>query len=71
MSQIAQQGPQIARQGHRYLCNGKDVLALETGRMVKILYFNVERPWLCSTGYAQADKLVPQPMVYFADQVPQ
>lgn len=35
MSQIDQQGPRIAKQGHRYLCNGKPVLALETGRLVR------------------------------------
>lgn len=70
MSQEGQEAHQIARQGHRYTCNGKDVLALESGRLVKILYFDPDKPWLGEVGFAQADKLIPQPMKYFGGQIP-
>lgn len=70
MSQEGQQALKTARQGHRYTCNGKDVLALESGRLVKILYFDPDKPWLGEIGFAQADKLIAQPMKYHGGQIP-
>lgn len=71
MSTGAPASPLMAKQGHRYLCNGKSVLALESGRLVKVLYFDPDKPWQSSTGFAQADKLIPEPMIYHGDQIPQ
>lgn len=70
MSQNTQNPLKYAKQGHRYLCNGKDVLALESGRLVKILYFYPDKPWLGEIGFAQADKLIPQPMKYYWGEIP-
>lgn len=70
MSQNSPQATKNAQQGHRYTCNGKDVLALESGRLVKIMYFDPDKPWIGEIGFAQADKLIPQPMKYFGGQIP-
>lgn len=70
MSQEGQQAPQIARQGHRYTYHQKNVLALATGPVVRVLEFSLTDPWLSNTFTVSAEKLVPQPMKYFHGEIP-
>lgn len=65
------QGPQIARQGHRYLWNEMHVIALETGARVKVLAFTPSEPWSEYTTFVNASELMSLPMAYFGGQVPQ
>lgn len=64
------QGPQIARQGHRYLWNQMHVIALETGARVKVLAFTPEEPWSEYTTFVNASELMALPMAYFGGMVP-
>lgn len=70
LDQTDQQGVQIAKQGHRYKLGNQSVLALSTGEKVEVLAFNSDLPWRDSIMEANAIDLIPQPMVYFGDQVP-
>lgn len=70
MSQEAHEALKTARQGHRYTCNGKDVLALATGPVVRVLEFSLTDPWLSNIFTVSAEKLVPQPMKYFHGEIP-
>ena len=63
-------GPQIARQGHRYLWNQMHVIALETGARVKVLAFTPEEPWSEYTTFVNASELMSLPMAYFGGMVP-
>jgi hypothetical protein len=63
---------QEAKQGHRYLWNGANVLALENASpLVRVLVFDSERPWLGCNTKVHVSELVPQPMTYFHGQIPQ
>ena len=59
-----------AQQGHLYTYQEQKVLALESGTVVRILHFNVDRPWVGHVSIVSAEKLVPQPMKYFNGQIP-
>ena len=65
-----QQGVQMARQGHRYQFRGFDVIALETGKRVKVLIYCKDKPWRDYLVTAHADDLSPMPMVYYQGQTP-
>jgi hypothetical protein len=62
--------PQIAQQGHRYHLNGKNVLALESGLRVRVLYFDHEQPWFSKIAKVFCNELIPQPMKYFHGEIP-
>jgi len=69
----APDGPEalrIARQGHRYTYHQKNVLALATGPVVRVLEFSPTDPWLSNIFTVSADKLIPQPMKYHGNQIP-
>lgn len=70
MSQEGHGAPQIAKQGHRYTYHQKNVLALATGPVVRVLEFSLTDPWLSNTFTVSAEKLVPQPMKYFHGEIP-
>lgn len=70
MNQEGPQTLQIARQGHRYTYHEKNVLALATGPVVRVLEFSLTDPWLSNIFIVSAEKLVPQPMKYFQGQIP-
>lgn len=59
-----------AQQGHRYLLNGKTVLALESGFMVKVMEFDEAEPWIGKTVVTVSRHLKAQPMKYFHGEVP-
>lgn len=59
-----------AKQGHRYSHNGHDVLALESGRVVRVAKIEPGSPWLGRRYEAYAEWLEPLPMKYFHGQVP-
>lgn len=70
MSQDSPQAFKTAQQGHRYTLQGKHVLALQNGSVVKVLHFDEQRPWIGHTEVVPALLLVPQPMRYFHGQIP-
>jgi len=70
----APDGPEalrIARQGHRYTYHQKNVLALESGQRVKVLFFDPEQPWVSKISKVFCNELIPQPMKYFHGEIPQ
>lgn len=71
MSQEDRGALKTARQGHRYTYHQKNVLALATGPMVRVLEFSLTDPWLSNIFTVSAEKLVPQPMKYFHGEIPQ
>ena len=70
MNQKGRGALKTARQGHRYHLNGKNVLALESGLKVKVLYFDPAEPWNHKVSKAFATQLIPQPMRYYHGQIP-
>lgn len=70
MSQNSPQGIKRAQQGHRYHLNGKNVLALESGLRVRVLFFDPDQPWLGKIVKAFCSELIPQPMKYFHGEIP-
>lgn len=70
MSQNSPQGVKFAQQGHRYTYQGKDVIALNNGRIVKVLHFDPAKPWVGHTQTVPALLLLPQPMKYFHGEIP-
>lgn len=70
MSQEGHGALQIAKQGHRYTYHQKNVLALATGPVVRVLEFSLTDPWLSNIFTVSAEKLVPQPMKYFHGEIP-
>lgn len=70
MSQEGQGALKTARQGHRYTLHKKNVLALATGPVVRVLEFSPTDPWLSNIFTVSAEKLIPQPMRYFHGQIP-
>ena len=71
MSQNSPQGTKRAQQGHRYHLNGKNVLALESGQRVRVLYFDSKQPWISKISKVFCNELIPQPMKYFHGETPQ
>ena len=65
------QGTKRAQQGHRYHLHGKNVLALESGQRVKVLFFDPEQPWVSKISKVFCNELIPQPMKYFHGEIPQ
>ncbi len=60
-----------AKQGHRYLWQGLQVLAMESGPFPRIQAINDTYGWpLRYIGRVNASSLKPLPMVYFQGQVP-
>lgn len=54
-----------AKQGHRYRHGEADVLALESGRVVRVAELVPGQPWLGRPFTARAERLQPLPMRYF------
>jgi hypothetical protein len=48
----------------------KNVIALESGLRVKVLFYDLNNPWVGKISKAHASELKPQPMKYFGGQVP-
>lgn len=57
-----------ATQGHAYLLNGIKVLAMESGRDVRVC--EVGPLWLGRAHVVSAEALEPLPMTYFRGEVP-
>ena len=70
MPKTASKDTQRAQQGHRYHLNGKNVLALESGLRVRVLFFDPENPWFNKIVKAFSSELIPQPMKYFHGEIP-
>lgn len=61
---------QLAKQGHRYEYRGVDVLALESGEVVRVARIDAELPWpLGAISTVHASELTPRPMRYFFGEV--
>lgn len=60
-----------AKQGFAYLFDGRKVIALNNGKAVKILFFDEQAPWECSTLVVPAKYLQPHPSRYLHGQTPQ
>jgi len=71
MSQKAPGDAIAAKQGHRYTYNNHSVLALNTGRIVRILSFDPAKPWFGKIQKVPACFLTPEPMAYFHGEIPQ
>lgn len=60
-----------AKQGHRYLLLGQEVLAMESGRCVEVACIDREQPWpLCQKKFVHSSLLTPMPMRYYRNEVP-
>ena len=59
-----------AQQGHRYSMGGVDVIALESGPIVRVGILSRGEPWFTRQERVSAEKLEPLPMVYFHGEVP-
>lgn len=59
-----------ARQGHRYSHHGIDVIALESGPFVKVIYIDPTQTFCSPPYFAKAEDLIPQPMAYYHGEVP-
>ena len=61
-----------AKQGHKYLLEGVEVMAMESGRIVHVREIVSGDVWrqLGNRELVAASVLTPLPMVYFAGQVP-
>lgn len=60
---------QPAQQGHLYRCQGRKVIALESGERVRVA--TIRDGWLDLRMHVDADQLEPLPMVYYHGEVPQ
>jgi hypothetical protein len=57
---------QSAKQGHRYEYRGVDVLALESGEVVRVARIDLAAYWpLQEVSIVSAEELKPLPMQYF------
>jgi hypothetical protein len=70
MTKSAPTRPDRAQQGHRYQLHQKNVIALESGPRVRVLFYDPKEPWLGKVVKAHASELKPQPMKYFHGQTP-
>lgn len=61
-----------ARQGHRYLHakQGIDVIALESGDFVRVIYIDPAWQWCSPPFFASAADLIPRPMAYYHGEIP-
>ena len=60
----------MIQQGHKYSFMGAEVIAIEqTGQVWRVRPVSV--PWLGDSRYAKPDQLIPLPMKYFHNQLPQ
>lgn len=59
-----------AKQGHRYQFGGVDVIALESGPIVKVGILSRGEPWFVRKELVSAERLEPVPMKYYAGEVP-
>ena len=60
----------VARQGHLYQWQGRDVIAMESGAFPKVAYIDVNWSWVSQSFHVKAADLVPQPMKYFGGSIP-
>lgn len=60
------------QQGHKYIHNGREVLALESGKgLVKVADLDHSQPYpLGHARHVQAGDLTAQPMAYFHGKLP-
>lgn len=63
-------GASIAIQGRLYAHGAKRVIAMETGRFVRVGVLDEGRPWFTSFFLTQAAELSPLPMRYHGGQLP-
>lgn len=59
-----------AQQGHRYRFDSVDVIALESGPVVKVGVLSRGEPWFVAQEKVGAERLKPLPMAYFHGEVP-
>lgn len=59
-----------AIQGHRYSMGGVDVIALESGPVVRVGILSRGEPWFVGRDSVSAERLKPLPMAYFHGEVP-
>lgn len=59
-----------AKQGHLYRLDSVDVLALESGPVVKVGILSRGDVWFVAQERVSAERLKPLPMVYFQGDVP-
>lgn len=59
-----------ATQGHTYNMRGKKVLALESGKVVRVAIVEAGQPWLGKRMTVNSSWLKPIPMAYFHGDTP-
>ena len=62
------QHPAVAQQGHLYEYQGERVIAMNSGRFVRVRPIIGE--WLGDVDVVEAEELTPLPMRYFYDELP-
>lgn len=70
MSQNSSGDYRLAQQGHRYQLHQKNVIALESGARVKVLFYDHKDIWLGKISKVWASELKAMPMKYFHGQTP-
>lgn len=63
-------GVDMAVQGRKYSHGSKRVIALKSGRFVRVGVLTEGQPWFTSTFLANARELSPLPMRYHGGQLP-
>ena len=60
-----------AQQGHKYRYGSVDVIAMESGPIVRVGILSRGEPWFTRQERVSAEKLEPLPMVYHGNEVPE
>ena len=61
----------IARQGHKYQLDGKQVISMQTGLVVRVREIDHTEPYPLGRAITvKASWLTPLPMVYYGNEIP-